>query len=136
MARAFNVDSARSTFELPELTRKQIQALILDLDMDARGVVITAIAQLWQREIGEPDRDFGAEIDELRARLDALAKETTMNDVTYCMHCKERTDGMSRNEYVAKHGVGRCCERCERCNEIKSPVIACRCGNTYNPPRS
>lgn len=73
MARAFNVDSARSTFELPELTRKQIQALILDLDLDARGVVITAIAQLWQREIGEPDRDLAAEIDDLRARLDAQA---------------------------------------------------------------
>ena len=78
MARAFNVDSARSTFELPELTRKQIQALILDLDMDARGVVITAIAQLWQREIGEPDRDFGAEIDDLRARLDAQAGSKVM----------------------------------------------------------
>ena len=78
MARAFNVDSARSTFELPELTRKQIQALILDLDLDARGVVITAIAQLWQREIGEPDRDFGAEIDDLRARLDALAGSKVM----------------------------------------------------------
>ena len=78
MARAFNVDSARSTFELPELTRKQIQALILDLDMDARSVVITAIAQLWQREIGEPDRDFGAEIDDLRARLDALAGSKVM----------------------------------------------------------
>ena len=81
MARAFNVDSARSTFELPELTRKQIQALILDLDMDARGVVITAIAQLWQREIGEPDRDFGAEIDDLRARLDALAGSEVMEEV-------------------------------------------------------
>ena len=78
MARAFNVDSARSTFELPELTRKQIQALILDLDLDARGVVITAIAQLWQREIGEPDRDLAAEIDDLRARLDALAGSEVM----------------------------------------------------------
>lgn len=78
MSRAFNADSARSTFELPELTRKQIQALILDLDMDARSVVITAIAQLWQREIGEPDRDFGAEIDDLRARLDALAGSKVM----------------------------------------------------------
>ena len=73
MSRAFNADSARSTFELPTETRQQIKALILDLDMDARSVVITAIAQLWQREIGEPDRDFGAEIDDLRARLDALA---------------------------------------------------------------
>jgi len=72
MSRAFNADSARSTFELPTETRQQIKALILDLDMDARSVVITAIAQLWQREIGEPDRDFGAEIDDLRARLDAM----------------------------------------------------------------
>jgi hypothetical protein len=76
MARAFNADSARSTFELPELTRKQIQALILDLDMDARSVVITAIAQLWQREIGEPDRDVFAELDALAERVARLeAKE-------------------------------------------------------------
>ncbi len=78
MSRAFNADSARSTFELPTETRQQIKALILDLDMDARSVVITAIAQLWQREIGEPDRDFGAEIDDLRARLDALAGSEVM----------------------------------------------------------
>lgn len=71
MARAFNADSARSTFELPAETRQQIKALILDLDLDARGVVITAIAQLWQREMGEGERDLAAEIDELRARLDA-----------------------------------------------------------------
>ena len=74
MARAFNADSTRSTFELPEVTRQQIKGLILDLDMDARNVIITAIAQLWQREIGEPERDLAAEIDELRARLDALEK--------------------------------------------------------------
>ena len=78
MSRAFNADSARSTFELPTETRQQIKALILDLDMDARSVVITAIAQLWQREIGEPDRDFGAEIDDLRARLDALTGSKVM----------------------------------------------------------
>lgn len=72
MARPFNVNAARSSFELPPLTRQQIQALILDLDLDAREVVIVAVAQLWQREVGEPDRDLTAEIDELRARIDAL----------------------------------------------------------------
>lgn len=72
MARAFNVDAARNSFELPELTRKQIQALMLDLDLNAVDVVETAIAQLWQREIGDEPRDLAAEIDELRARLDAL----------------------------------------------------------------
>lgn len=40
--------------------------------MDARNVVIRAIAELWQREIGTPDRDLAAELDDLRARLDAL----------------------------------------------------------------
>ncbi len=72
MARPFNVDATRNTFELPELTRRQIKALILDLDMDARNVVIRAIAELWQREIGTPDRDLAGELDDLRARLDAL----------------------------------------------------------------
>lgn len=84
MARPFSVDAARNSFELPPLTRQQIQALILDLDLDAREVVIVAIQQLWQREIGEPERDVLAELDELKTRLTALetphdaAKEDTM----------------------------------------------------------
>lgn len=73
MAKPFNVDAARSSFELPPLTRQQIKALILDLDLDAREVVIRAVAELWQREIGEPDRDVFAELDELKRRLDKLA---------------------------------------------------------------
>lgn len=72
MARAFNVDAARSTFELPPLTRQQIQGLILDLDVDAREVVIRAVVELWQREMGKPDRDVFAELDELKRRLDEL----------------------------------------------------------------
>lgn len=72
MARPFNPDAARSTFELPPLTRQQIQALILDLDLDARNVIIRAVQELWQREVGEPERDLATEIDELKARLDAL----------------------------------------------------------------
>lgn len=72
MARAFNPDAARSTFELPERTRREIQALILDLDCDARTVIIRAVAELWQREIGEAPRDLAAEIDEITARLNKL----------------------------------------------------------------
>ena len=72
MARPFNAAAERNHFALPPLTRQQIAALILDLDLDARGVVILAVAQLWQREIGDPPRDLAAEIDELRARLAAL----------------------------------------------------------------
>ena len=69
MSRPFNVDAARNSFELPPLTRQQIRALILDLDMDAREVVILAIAELWQREIGEEPRDLAAEVDEIKAFL-------------------------------------------------------------------
>ena len=65
------INAERNHFALPLLTRQQIKALIFDLDMDAREVVIRAVAELWQREIGTPDRDLAAEIDELRARLDA-----------------------------------------------------------------
>ena len=71
MPKPFNVEAERNHFALPLLTRQQIKALILDLDMDARQVIIRAVAELWQREIGEPDRDLAAEVDELRARLDA-----------------------------------------------------------------
>ena len=72
MAKPFNVEAASSRFNLPKHTREQIRGLILDLDLDAREVVIRAVAELWQREIGEPDRDLAAEIDDLRARLDTL----------------------------------------------------------------
>ena len=69
MARAFNVDAARSTFELPPLTRQQIRALILDLDLDAREVIIRAVAELHQREMGQPERDVYAELDAIKAKL-------------------------------------------------------------------
>ena len=72
MPKPFNVESERNHFALPLLTRQQIKALILDLDMDAKSVIIMAVAQLWQREIGTPDRDLAGELDDLRARLDAL----------------------------------------------------------------
>lgn len=69
MPKAFNVEAERNHFALPPLTRQQIQALILDLDCDARAVVIRAVAELWQREIGEPPRDLAAEIDVIKAKL-------------------------------------------------------------------
>ena len=69
MARAFKVEARVSSFELPALTKQQIQALMLDLDMDARDIVIVAVAELWQREIGDPPRDLAAEIDEIKAKL-------------------------------------------------------------------
>lgn len=69
MARAFNVDARVSSFELPALTKQQIKALILDLDLDAREVIIRAVADLWRREMGEPERDVFAELDEIKAKL-------------------------------------------------------------------
>lgn len=69
MPRQFNPDAARSSFELPPHTRQQIQALMLDLDLDAKEVVERAIAELWQRELGEPGRDLAAEIDAIKAKL-------------------------------------------------------------------
>jgi hypothetical protein len=72
VGRTFKVEAVSSRFDLPRQTREQIRGLMLDLDIDAREVVIRAIAELWQREIGESDRDLAAEINDLRARLDAL----------------------------------------------------------------
>lgn len=72
MPKPFNVAAERTHFALSPLTRQQIQALILDLDLNAREVIDLAVAQLWQREIGEPGRDLAAEIDALARRLAAL----------------------------------------------------------------
>jgi hypothetical protein len=69
MAKPFSVETEESRFRLPLQTRRQIKALATDLDQDARSVVIIAIAELWQREIGEPDRDLAAEIDAIKAQL-------------------------------------------------------------------
>lgn len=71
MPSKFSTDAARSTFALPPLTRQQITALMLDLSMDAREVIIRAVAELWQREIGAPDRDLAQELDEIKQRLAA-----------------------------------------------------------------
>lgn len=70
MPNTFNVEAKRSTFQLPPLTRQQIKALVLDLDLDAREVIIRAVAEFWQHEIGEADRDLAAELDEVKRRLD------------------------------------------------------------------
>lgn len=75
MPRPFNPKAERNQFALPEHTRRQIDGLMSDLDMDARNVVILAVAQLWQREIGEPERDVVAEIDKLNARIAQLEKD-------------------------------------------------------------
>ncbi len=72
MPKPFNVEAERNHFALSPLTRQQIAALMLDLDCDARTVVIEAIAQLWQRECGEPGRDVFAELDELREQIAAI----------------------------------------------------------------
>ena len=69
MARAFRVETEESRFRLPLETRKQIKALMPDLDLDAREVVIRAVAELWQREIGTPERDIVADVDRILARL-------------------------------------------------------------------
>jgi hypothetical protein len=51
---------------------EKAQALALDLDMERRPLLAFAIAQLWQREIGEPDRDIFGELDNHEQRLRAL----------------------------------------------------------------
>jgi len=94
MARAFNVGAARSSFELPARTLIQIEALMHDLDQSARDVVIQAVALLWQREIGEPDRDLSAEIDEMKAIVALLWRRE-----------------IGEPDLVADEGAERCC-RC------------------------
>lgn len=42
---------------------------MLDLDMDARDVLMMSVAQLYQRELGTPERDVFAELDAIKVRL-------------------------------------------------------------------
>ena len=55
--------------DLPPETQAQLRALMLDLDMDARDVLMMAVAQLYQRELGTPERDVFAELDAIKARI-------------------------------------------------------------------
>jgi len=55
--------------DLPPETQTQLRALSLDLDMDARDVLIMSVAQLYQRELGTPERDVFAELDAIKARI-------------------------------------------------------------------
>jgi len=61
------------SYRLPESTIDQVKALCLDLDQDATTVLIVAINELWQREIG--DGDPRTTLDELAERVARL--ETT-----------------------------------------------------------
>lgn len=73
MARAFNVESERSSLSLQPITRQRIVDLARHFDeASASAVVDMAIAQLWQREMGAPERDLAAEVDDLRQRIAAL----------------------------------------------------------------
>lgn len=75
MPRAFDPEREGATLRLPLATRRQIAALMMDLDQDATSVVVIAVRALYDREIGPAaDRDVLAELDELRARLDALER--------------------------------------------------------------
>lgn len=69
MARAFDVEAERTTLRLPLLTKQQIKALMLDLDLDLTETVERAISELWHREIGTPERDLAAEIDAIKTKL-------------------------------------------------------------------
>lgn len=55
-------------------TIAKIRGLSLDLDVTQTEAVEMAIHQLWQREVGAPDRDLAVEIDALAARVAALER--------------------------------------------------------------
>lgn len=72
----FNPNAERNVFALPDDTRQQIQALRRKRNLAAREVVILAVAELHQRELGAPDRDLAAEVDALRAEVARLAHQS------------------------------------------------------------
>ncbi len=55
--------------DAPPETRQQLAALAHDLNMDTRDVLIMSVAQLYQRELGTPERDVFAELDAIKVRL-------------------------------------------------------------------
>ena len=69
MAKPFDVATEAPRFALPLHTREQIVDLMADMGEDARTVVINAIAERHQREIGEPERDIVADVDRILAKL-------------------------------------------------------------------
>jgi hypothetical protein len=61
MAKPFSVETKESRFRLPLATRQQIKDLIEMEHEDARTVIIRAVAELWQREIGDASKHPAAE---------------------------------------------------------------------------
>lgn len=80
MAKPFSVETEESRFRLPLHTRQQIKALCVELTLDAREVVINAIAAYAKEIFDVPERDVFAEIDEIKAQLGALRKEELDNE--------------------------------------------------------
>jgi hypothetical protein len=50
----------------------EVRALMLDLDLEFEEVLIRAVAELWQREIGEVPRDIYQELDEMKEAIRLL----------------------------------------------------------------
>ena len=71
MPRPFNVNAECNQLRLPPETRQQIHALMLDLDLNFREVIIRLVAEGYRREIGDGERDLAAELDDLKRRLEA-----------------------------------------------------------------
>jgi len=61
MARPFSVETKESRFRLPLATRQQIKELLDKQEEDARTIVIRAVAEYHQREIGDASKQPAAE---------------------------------------------------------------------------
>ena len=100
MPRPFNINARVSSFELPAHTKQQIAALMDDLSCDARVVVEMAVAQLWQRELGEAERDVFEELDEVKRRLNVLEGDNAM-EPSYYVISQHGSDGSAGIDSVA-----------------------------------
>lgn len=69
MPAKWSVETERTSVDLPLVSRQQIAELMSDNDETLRDCLIICIAERWQREIGTPDRDVFAELDEIKAKL-------------------------------------------------------------------
>lgn len=69
MAKPFDVATEAPRFALPLHTREQIAALMVELTLDAREVVVNAVAAYAKKTFDEPEQDVVADVDRILKHL-------------------------------------------------------------------
>lgn len=75
MPATFNPNATRTTVDLSPETRKQLAELMSANQESLRDCITICVAERWQRECGEPDRDVITELEERIAALERITAE-------------------------------------------------------------